>query len=241
MGGLAHYFESAGLPTTQISLIRLHTEKMRPPRALWVPFELGRPFGAPGDSELQYRVVAKALSLLDSRRGPLLVDFAEEAPTTSTVDHQPWVCPVQLKAPPQSDDSHALINGLRDEIAGLAPWYARSVQARARTTMGVSGLSIAEISQLLSGLLDEISASKTPPSGITADDVRHAAEDLKAYYFEAVAAQPGTVTSEELQQWFWRDTAAGSMLRLLKTQLRDSPDASFQLLSNLLLVPQSQS
>ena len=124
MGGLAHYFESAGLPTTQISLIRLHTEKMRPPRALWVPFEFGRPFGPPGDVALQRRVVAKALSLLESGRGPLLVDFAEEAPTKSADDNQPWACPVLLKAPPTNGDSPALTNGLQGEIAGLAPWYA---------------------------------------------------------------------------------------------------------------------
>ena len=46
---LAHFFEEEGLPTTQISLIRLHTEITKPPRALWVSFELGRPLGVPGD------------------------------------------------------------------------------------------------------------------------------------------------------------------------------------------------
>ena len=47
MGGLAIYFEEEGLATTQISLIRIHTERTRPPRALWVPYELGRPIGVP--------------------------------------------------------------------------------------------------------------------------------------------------------------------------------------------------
>ena len=32
MGGLAHYIEDEGVPTTQISLIREHTEKIKPPR-----------------------------------------------------------------------------------------------------------------------------------------------------------------------------------------------------------------
>ena len=106
--------------------------------------------------------------------------------------------------------------------------------------MGVSGMSIAEISHLLSGLLEPASGSNAPPVGVTADVIRHAAEDLKAYYYEAVAVQPGVVSSEKLQQWFWRETVAGTVLRMLKAQFRASPDASFQLLGNLLLVPQSQ-
>ena len=50
VGALGHYLERGGVPTTQISLIREHTERIRPPRALWVPFELGRPFGVPHDA-----------------------------------------------------------------------------------------------------------------------------------------------------------------------------------------------
>ena len=54
---MAHYIEEEGLATTQISLVRLHTEKIKPPRALWVPYELGRPLGQPNDPEFQKRVL----------------------------------------------------------------------------------------------------------------------------------------------------------------------------------------
>ena len=64
MGGLAHYLEKVGIPTTQISLIRKHTEELRPPRALFVPFELGRPFGNRNDADLQRTVLKSALGLL---------------------------------------------------------------------------------------------------------------------------------------------------------------------------------
>ncbi|PPR23423.1 MAG: hypothetical protein CFH39_00667 [Alphaproteobacteria bacterium MarineAlpha10_Bin2] len=67
MGGLAHYLEEEGLATTQISLIRLHSEKTRPPRALWVPFELGRPFGPPNDVPFQRRVLMATLELLQAK------------------------------------------------------------------------------------------------------------------------------------------------------------------------------
>lgn len=77
MGGLGHYLEDEGIPTTQISLIREHTAAMRPPRALWVPFDLGRPLGVPGDAALQRRVILAALGLLEAERGPVLRDFQE--------------------------------------------------------------------------------------------------------------------------------------------------------------------
>ncbi len=64
VGGLAHFFEEEGVPTTQISLVRLHTERINPPRALWVPFELGRPLGIPDDPTFQKRVLLAALKLL---------------------------------------------------------------------------------------------------------------------------------------------------------------------------------
>ena len=81
MGALAYYLELAGMPTTQISLIREHTEAIRPPRALWVPFMLGRPLGAPNDPEFQTRVLRAALKLLDAPSGPVLEDYPEDAPS----------------------------------------------------------------------------------------------------------------------------------------------------------------
>ena len=75
MGALAHYLEEVGLATTQISLVRPHTERIRPPRELWVSFELGRPFGALGDPVFQRWVIGKALGLLERKDGPVLEDF----------------------------------------------------------------------------------------------------------------------------------------------------------------------
>ena len=45
MSGLAKYFEEEGLATTLIALVRGQAEAVAPPRALWVSFPLGRPFG----------------------------------------------------------------------------------------------------------------------------------------------------------------------------------------------------
>jgi hypothetical protein len=56
-------------------------ENTKPPRALWVPFELGRPFGPPSDPAFQKRVILAALRLLESERGPVVIeDFADDDP-----------------------------------------------------------------------------------------------------------------------------------------------------------------
>ena len=62
MGALGHYIEREGIPTAQISLIREQTAAIKPPRALWVPFMLGRPFGAPNDPDFQRRVLRHLLA-----------------------------------------------------------------------------------------------------------------------------------------------------------------------------------
>ena len=83
MSALAHYFEAAGIPTTLSALVREHAVAIKPPRALSVPFELGRPLGAPEHAAFQTRVIAAALELLERPSGPILEDYPEDAPADS--------------------------------------------------------------------------------------------------------------------------------------------------------------
>ena len=62
------------------ALIRKHAEEIKPPRALAVPFELGRPLGAPNEPEFQRRVLRECLELLNAESGPVLADFPDTAP-----------------------------------------------------------------------------------------------------------------------------------------------------------------
>ena len=81
MSALAHWLEEEGLATTLVSLVRPQSDAVAPPRALWVPFELGRPLGAPDDPAFQRRVLMATLELLLRGGGPVLrAAFAEEAP-----------------------------------------------------------------------------------------------------------------------------------------------------------------
>jgi hypothetical protein len=74
---VAAELEQRGISTVVIQLLRLATEKVRPPRALMVPFRHGYPLGAPNDPELQRAVITAALNLLTDQglKPPAIVDF----------------------------------------------------------------------------------------------------------------------------------------------------------------------
>ena len=44
------------------------------------------------------------------------------------------------------------------------------------------------------------------------DTFKLAVEDLKAFYNESAAAQPGYASSKDVADWFWGQTSAGNML-----------------------------
>jgi hypothetical protein len=79
---VAAELERHGIVTVVIQLLREVAEKVRPPRALFVPFKHGYPLGAPFDPTCQTAVVEAALRLLEEPglRPPVLVDYPEADP-----------------------------------------------------------------------------------------------------------------------------------------------------------------
>lgn len=77
MGLVAAEIERRGIATVAVQLLREVAEKVRPPRALWVPFPHGFPLGRPGDPALQRRVIDAALRLLEdpTLTPPVLREF----------------------------------------------------------------------------------------------------------------------------------------------------------------------
>ncbi len=77
MGLVAAELERHGIATVAIQLLREVAERVRPPRALCVPFPHGYPLGVPGDAVGQRRVIESALRLLEdpSLAPPVLVEF----------------------------------------------------------------------------------------------------------------------------------------------------------------------
>ena len=78
VGLIQRAIEYAGMTTVSISMLREITEKIEPPRALFVPFPLGYPLGEPHNPELQKRVMRAAFALLSRTDVPVLEDFHME-------------------------------------------------------------------------------------------------------------------------------------------------------------------
>jgi hypothetical protein len=79
VGLVAAELERQGISTVVINLLRLVTEKVRPPRALYVPFRHGYPLDSPNDPKKQHAVLAAAMNLLENRvlKPPVIVDFRQ--------------------------------------------------------------------------------------------------------------------------------------------------------------------
>ena len=77
MSLVAAALERKGISTVVIQLLRLVTEKVRPPRALFVPFRHGYPLDSPDDPEKQRAVITAALNLLTDPglQPPAIVEF----------------------------------------------------------------------------------------------------------------------------------------------------------------------
>ena len=75
VGLIQRAIEYAGISSVSISLLREITEKIQPPRALYVPFPLGYPLGEPNNVGLQTRVIQAAFALLPRNDAPILEFF----------------------------------------------------------------------------------------------------------------------------------------------------------------------
>jgi hypothetical protein len=241
VGALAHYLESEGIPTTQISLIREHTEIIRPPRALWVPFDLGRPLGAPENQELQRLVLLEVLGLLEAAEGPLLVDFAanlSQEPEETGKGLEGCSCPVGF-APDvkQQTEPERLRSAFLREVSELRPWYDLSLEKRGRTAMVKFSPDTASklLGSYASGETAEIQKGDVSP----AMSLRLAVQDLKAFYFEAAAARPGSASpsSHAFNLWFWQETAAGRVVKAVKERCLKEADPSLRMTGAKFLIP----
>jgi hypothetical protein len=239
VGALAHYLENEGIPTTQISLIREHTEIIKPPRALWVPFELGRPLGVAGDPAFQHRVLLAALELLEAKQGPVLVDFPEGYDQAAEEDRsqEMWACPINFANRRQQQ---TLSERLAEEIRELKPWYNLRVERSGRTAM-------VQFSPDSAGrFLGELASGNMPvdplPDLPMAAAIRIAAQDLKAFYFETVTAKPGGAapSSQAFTRWFWSETTAGEALLAVKEWCLKQDDKALRMAGGMLLVPLGQ-
>ena len=215
------------MATASISLVREQTERVSPPRALWVPFPLGRPVGVPGDAEFQLDVIRASLGMLATATEPTIDDYPHDAPEAGP---EQWACPLNLGAP--ADDS--LGGRLRAEVGRLKPWAAETRRRRGRTTFGLSGAGADQLDVVVEALVAvaETGDLTTTPEGEVEWShempflLRHLADDLRSHYHEAIASQPGDTppNHDALNAWIFGETVFGELLLEIGDHLTAAAD-----------------
>lgn len=202
---------------------------MNLPRFLWVPFELGRPFGTPNEPDFQRRVLHAALSLLERESGPtVLADFPDDAPATH--DEIVWACPVSFT--PDTGAEKDLPGAARAEMARLAAWAELAPAPRPNSAM-----TLDDMITLLAEVTENGSAGAPTGDRPLLESLRLAADDLRTWYLHAALQQPGSADSAARTDWFWRETAMGRLLGALAARLRDDPDPALRAFAERAVVP----
>ena len=235
MSALGHYLEEENIASVAIALIRPQAENTKPPRALWVPFELGRPFGPPSDPAFQKRVMMAALRLLERESGPVLIeDFVDDDPRAQP---DPAWNPPFIPATVAGGSADSLAARLEAEILLLRGAYDRWVAQHGRSTIGLSGLPMGECARYVADWL----RGKAPPSprdGFSAPLIlRFAVDDVKAYCLEAAGAGAAKPSSRQLGDWFWNETATGDAIHALREMLQAHEDDRLRLIVANFMVP----
>jgi hypothetical protein len=221
---LARAIEEAGLPTTTIVLIREHAERVKPPRALFAPFPFGFALGNPDDPPFQHKVLAAALDLLKQPSGPVLAEFLEDGEAPAQI----------LQASAARKDVSNASGDPADELTGVRGYYERwNGDHDGRTMVGLSGVPQRRFRGLVKYMQEfnpgEPSDFDEKPDGVaTPRFLRLASDDLKSFYMEARMCQRPEQQNNDLQRWFWTETAMGTMLSDLAGRLAGSEEQPYQ-------------
>ena len=226
MSVLARVFEEAGLTTVAIALVREHAERVRPPRALWVPFYFGYSMGKPDDPDFQHQVLAAALATLDAHVRSRSRGLSRGRRTQSAL--------------PQASEVTASTNGdavkpldAAGEITALRGYYERWQEQRGRTAVGVTGIPqrrFRGIIRFLEAYAENAAADmdERPVDVSVPQFVRYCADDLKAFCYEARMAQRPNDSETAIHTWFWGETAVGALIDSITQRLNATGDARLQ-------------
>ncbi len=219
---LARALEAGGVATTSISMVREHTEKTKPPRALFVPFPFGYAMGRPNDPELQHRVLRAALDLLAEPVGPVLRDFPDDA---EPGDQPPAPVPASgIPATAGVPEDPAL------ETTQMRRYHEQWLAASGgRTAFGLSGIPATRfrgVVRFLQGFAagEDAEFDERPADVPLPNFIRYCADDWKTLYVEGHMAMKPAAGGDEIARWFWAETAAGQLLRRVRDRLDASDD-----------------
>jgi hypothetical protein len=196
------------------------TERLKPPRALYCEFPLGRPLGVPGDAAFQRRVLDAAFALLERPLGPVLEDFPDKI---DDVGVEPVACPV----PPRFEPS---LPEAVDEANALGPAYDRQLKRTGRTAVGkvLNPDQVPEAVAVMVRLVESGSWQELSKLG----NPRLVAQDIRGYYEEAaMELSDHTPAAHAAEAWFYQETATGRLMLDASRVMRDGgapqPDWSF--------------
>ena len=178
--------------------------------------------GVPNDPAFQHRVMNAGLALLQRGSGPVLEDYPEDIEDAG--EFMPPACPVSFAKLQEKEASQHKTwqHHLSVELDEMKLWYDMGLNRRnGRTLVGVCPSPIQDILTRLAEYLDQ---NKLPT-----DDLvwfKHAIEDAKAYYIEAMTAQPGHYAQDEVYARLWHETALGRALKQFHTKFSAHPKLS---------------
>ena len=203
---------------------------VKPPRALWVPFPLGRPYGVADNADFQRDVLHSALRLLETATGPSIEDYPHDAPGVAELGV--WACPVSFESPDTTETEKRLLQ----EVQQFQPWWDEGHRTRGRTGIGTSGAGPDDLEKMVALLAAVVEgadpfelpeAAEGPPwSRKMPVLMNYVVDDLRAFYQEAVTAKPGKADPDHnaLNRWFFTETVFGETLTKLANRLTEIGD-----------------
>ena len=209
---LAHVFEAAGIATVVLASNRNVAERIRPPRALYCEFPLGRPLGRPADPDFQRDVLRRAFALLAEPSGPVLVDHPEVIEETSEA--------MSCVLPPAYDPD---VPPAVAEARGLRKAYDRATARADVTSVGrvVDADGVPDALAIMQQLAEGEHWRDVPIPG---KDTISTVHDIRTYYEEAAlelvqGPPPGGRAAEA---WFYEETEAGRTIMAARKAIEES-------------------
>ena len=206
---LSRVIEEHGIATTTIVMVREHAERVKPPRALFVPFFFGFALGKPNDAGLPAWG-------LEGGAGPAGGGGGSGAGGFPRRFGDPTLMPQasQVTASPEQAARSAA-----DEITALRAFYERWVDNNSgRTAVGLCGVPQRRFRGVIRFLEacaqgDEEADLAERPDGVSKPQfIRYCVDDLKAFYYEARMEQNREADEDSLHRWFWGETATGKLV-----------------------------
>jgi hypothetical protein len=141
-------------------------EAIKPARALFLDFPMGRGMGKPNDPNFQKKVIRAAFDLFNEPNGPVIENFPEIIPVKN--GRMGYALPPELVLNISDiGDLNKLLDEIRVEMDTLRPAYDFAVKSRGRTTVGASELNVSDLAPFIAEFLSgEI--PKSPRKGLPA-------------------------------------------------------------------------